>query len=351
MSRLIQKIQEHFDSKLPFVCYCKPNSNKLIALFQRNNQLHALDQIKSGFAFVSFDSNSKYGIPEQESDVYIESISNFEAYQNSDKVYEVDILAKVNFESLVEKALKEINSGTFEKVVLSRNEVVELSNFTIKKVFSSLVSKYTNSFRYCFYHSEIGLWMGATPEQLLKSNQNKVQTVSLAGTQLSSDIKNIVWEEKEINEQKTVTEYIVDALKSCGAEVAKSEPYTFQAGSIVHIKTDIEAQFESEVNVPNILELLHPTPAVCGFPKTEALEFISANEGYYREYYAGYLGEWNQDGNFDLYVNLRCMKLETNDGSAIAKLFVGCGINSGSQLEKEFFETVNKAQTLKSILN
>lgn len=351
MSQLIQKIQEHLDSKLPFVCYCKPNSDKLIGLFQRNNQLHTLDQIKSGFAFVSFDSNSKYGIPEQESDVYIESISNFEAYQNSDKEQEVDVLAKVNFESLVEKALKEINSGTFEKVVLSRNELVELSNFTIEKVFSSLILKYPNSFRYCFYHPEIGLWMGASPELILKSNQNKVQTVSLAGTQLNSESHNIIWEEKEINEQQTVTKYIVDALKFCGAEVAQSEPYTFQAGSIVHIKTDIEAQFESEVNVSNILELLHPTPAVCGFPKKEALEFISANEGYYREFYAGYLGEWNQDGNFDLYVNLRCMKVETNDGPAIAKLFVGCGINNGSQPEKEFFETVNKAQTLKSILN
>ncbi|MEO0038762.1 MAG: hypothetical protein RIQ59_1973 [Bacteroidota bacterium] len=351
MSQLIQKIQEHFDSKLPFVCYCKPNSDKLIGLFQRNNQLHALDQIKSGFAFVSFDSNSKYGIPEQESDFYFESITNIEANQNSDKKYDLDALAKVNFESLVEKALKEINSGTFEKVVLSRNEVVELSNFTIEKVFSSLISKYPNSFRYCFYHHEIGFWMGASPEQILKSNQNKVQTVSLAGTQLNSDNHNFIWGEKEVNEQQTVTKYIVDALKFCGAEVAQSEPYTFQAGSIVHIKTDIEAQFESEVNVPNILELLHPTPAVCGFPKKEALEFISANEGYYREFYAGYLGEWNQDGNFDLHVNLRCMKVETNDGSAIAKLFVGCGINTGSQPEKEFVETVNKAQILKSILN
>jgi isochorismate synthase len=202
MSQLIKKIQEHLDSKLPFVCYCKPNSDKLIALFQRSNQLHTLDQIKSGFAFVSFISDLKYGIQEQESDIYIESISNLETNQNSVNEYAVDTKVKVNFESLVEKALKEINSGTFEKVVLSRNEVVELSNFTIKKVFSSLVSKYTNSFRYCFYHSEIGLWMGATPEQLLKSNQNKVQTVSLAGTQLSSDIKNIVWEEKEINEER-----------------------------------------------------------------------------------------------------------------------------------------------------
>lgn len=351
MSQLIQKIQEHFDSKLPFVCYCKPNSDKLIALFQRNNKLHTLDQIKSGFAFVSFNSDSKYGIPEQESDVYTESISNLETNQNRVDEYAVDTMAKVNFESLVEKALKEIYSGTFEKVVLSRNELVELSNFTIEKVFSSLILKYPNSFRYCFYHPEIGLWIGASPEQILKSNQNKVQTVSLAGTQLSSNIENIVWEEKEINEQQTVTKYIVHALRSCGAEVTESKPYSFQAGSIVHIKTDIEAQFESEVNVSNILELLHPTPAVCGFPKKEALEFISANEGYDREFYAGYLGEWNHDGNFDLFVNLRCMKVETNDGSAIAKLFVGCGINSGSQPEKEFIETVNKSQTLKSILN
>ena len=351
MSRLIQKIQKHLDSKLPFVCYCKPNSDKLIGLFQRNNQLHTLDQIKSGFAFVSFNSDLKYGIPEMESDVYFESMTNINEYQNIYKKHEVDAVSKSNFECLVEKVLEKINNGTFEKVVLSRNEVVELSNFTIEKVFSSLILKYPNSFRYCFYHPEIGLWMGATPEQLLKSNQNKVQTVSLAGTKLYIDNQNVIWEEKEINEQQTVTKYIVDVLKSCGSELLISEPYTFQAGSIVHIKTDIEALFESEVNVPNILELLHPTPAVCGFPKKEALEFISANEGYNREFYAGYLGEWNQDGNFDLFVNLRCMKVETNDGSTIAKLFVGCGINSGSQPEKEFFETVNKAQTLKSILN
>jgi isochorismate synthase len=351
MSLLIQKIQKHLDSKLPFVGYCKPNSDRLIGLFQRNNQLHSLNQIISGFAFVSFDSDSKYGIPDQDSDVYFESISNIEGCHISYKVHEVDALAKLNFESLVEKALGEINSGTFEKVVLSRNEVVELSNFTIEKVFSSLIIKYPNSFRYCFYHPEIGLWMGASPEQLLKSNQNKAQTVSLAGTQLNSDNQNFIWGEKEITEQQTVTKYIVDALKSCGAEVVKSEPYTFQAGSIVHIKTDIEAQFESEVNVLNLLELLHPTPAVCGFPKNETLEFISATEGYDREFYAGYLGEWNQDGNFDLYVNLRCMNLEITEGHAKAKLFIGCGINSGSQPENEFFETVNKSQTLKSILN
>jgi isochorismate synthase len=351
MSLLIQKIQKHLDSKLPFVSYCKPNSDRLIGLFQRNNQLHSLNQIISGFAFVSFDSDSKYGIPNQDSDVYFESISNIVGCHNSYKVHEVDALAKLNFESLVEKALGEINSGTFEKVVLSRNEVVELSNFTIEKVFSSLIIKYPNSFRYCFYHPKIGLWMGASPEQLLNFNQNKAQTVSLAGTQLNSDNQNFIWGEKEITEQQTVTKYIVDALKSCGAEVVKSEPYTFQAGSIVHIKTDIEAQFESEVNVLNLLELLHPTPAVCGFPKNEALEFISATEGYDREFYAGYLGEWNQDGNFDLYVNLRCMKLEITEGHAKAKLFIGCGINIGSQPENEFFETVNKSQTLKSILN
>jgi isochorismate synthase len=193
--------------------------------------------------------------------------------------------------------------------------------------------------------------MGATPEQLMKSSGITMYTVALAGTQLASDNQNVVWAEKEINEQKTVTNYIVDVLQSAGGAVFASNPYTFQAGAIVHIKTDIQAKFDSVINASNCIELLHPTPAVCGFPKDLAKAFILNNEGYNREYYAGYLGEWNQEGNFDLYVNLRCMKMEINSQNVTVSLFVGCGINSGSQPEKEFIETVNKSQTLKSILH
>jgi isochorismate synthase len=97
---------------------------------------------------------------------------------------------------------------------------------------------------------------------------------------------------------------------------------------------------------------LHPTPAVCGFPKLDAQKFIIENEGYDRTFYAGFLGEWNKDfvsykeNCSDLYVNLRCMKIEDQK----AKLYVGGGINKGSNPEKEYIETVNKSLTMKKVL-
>ena len=358
MSALFQKIAEQFDSKLPFVFYCKPNSDKIIALFQKNDELFLLDDASAGFAFVSFDNEKKYLIPEKYSDVYVETVNNLDYIFSAPKEYISDGTAKDNFENLVKKALQEIENGSLEKVVLSRKELIDLNNFQLELVFNSLVSNYSTAFNYCFYHSKVGFWMGATPEQFVKIENKKIKTVALAGTQLYTDFQKVSWEEKEIKEQQTVTDFIVNALQSVSSSVTKSEPYTFQAGSIVHIKTDIEATLNSMLDLPKIIDLLHPTPAVCGFPKEIAKEFILKNEGYEREFYAGYLGEWNKDfltykeETCDLFVNLRCMKLGMDSKSKVtqAQLFIGCGINSGSDPEKEFQETVNKSQTLKKIL-
>ncbi len=358
MSALFQKIAEQFDSKLPFVFYCKPNSDKIIALFQKNDELFLLEDASTGFAFVSFDNEKKYLIPEKHSDVYVETVTNLDYVFSNSKEYITDTTAKDNFENLVKKALQEIKNGFFEKVVLSRKELIELDNFQLELFFNSLVSNYPTAFNYCFYHPKVGFWMGATPEQFVKIENNKIKTVALAGTQLYTDLQKVSWEDKEIKEQQTVTDFIVNTLQTVSSKVIKSEPYPFQAGSIVHIKTDIEATLNSQLDVPKIINLLHPTPAVCGFPKETAKEFILKNEGYEREFYAGYLGEWNKDfltykeGNCDLFVNLRCMKLGMDSKSKVtqAQLFIGCGINSGSDPEKEFIETVNKSHTIKKIL-
>ena len=358
MSVLFQKIIEQFNAKLPFVSYCKPNSDKIISLFQKNDDLFLLEDASAGFAFVSFDNEKKYLIPEKHSDVYVETVIDLDYVFPASNEYITDTTAKDNFENLVKKALQEIENGSFEKVVLSRKELIDLDNFQLEFFFNSLVSNYPTAFNYCFYHPKVGFWMGATPEQFVKIENNKIKTVALAGTQLNIDLQKVIWEEKEIKEQQTVTDFIVNTLQTISSEVTKSEPYPFQAGSIVHIKTDIEAILNSQLDLPKIIDLLHPTPAVCGFPKVAAKEFILKNEGYEREFYAGYLGEWNKDfltykeGTYDLFVNLRCMKLEMDSKSKVnqTQLFIGCGINSGSDPKKEFIETVNKSQTLKKIL-
>ena len=352
MSYLFEKIKVQFKSQLPFVCYCKPNSDTIIALLQKSDDLFELTKDSVGFAFVSFDNEKRYINPEGQSDLYYEKVSVSDYAYPKNRAFESDKDAKTAFEALVEKAVQEIDAGTFEKVVLSRREMVALQDFDLTLVFNQLITSYPNAFNYSFYHPKVGFWLGASPEQFLKVTANKIQTIALAGTQLASSSQDILWGDKEIVEQQIVADFIVAVLEKHAVSVSKSEPYTYKAGSILHIRTDIEAVLENESHLENIIELLHPTPAVCGFPKEVAKNFILKNEGYDRAFYAGFLGEWNKDfksfkeGHFDLFVNLRCMQIK--DGHAI--VYVGCGINQGSQPEKEFMETVNKSQTMKKVL-
>ena len=86
--------------------------------------------------------------------------------------------------SAQKKAVDAIENRSFNKVVLSREEIIDLPNFDLVSQFEKLVNSYPTAFTYCWFHPKIGLWMGATPEQLLKANGNEFQTVALAGTQL-----------------------------------------------------------------------------------------------------------------------------------------------------------------------
>lgn len=352
MSFLFQKVKEQFNNKLPFVCYCKPNSDKIITFLQKNDALFELKNDKSGFAFVSFDNQKRYLIPEDNSDIYFEEVSNSDfIFENTIKS-ETNLEDKVKFENLVKKGIDSIQNGAFEKVVLSRKEITQDDHFDIELVFKKLLFNYKSAFKYCFYHPKIGFWMGATPEQFLKIDENLIKTVSLAGTQLNTGLELIKWQDKEIIEQQIVTDYIVNNLKSYSENVTYSKPYNQQAGNLVHLKTDIQAEVEDRNRIQNIIDSLHPTPAVCGFPKEVAKQFILENEGYNREFYAGFLGEWNKDfqtfkeEQTDLFVNLRCMKIENKE----VNLYIGCGITKDSNPEKEFIETQNKSLTIKSVL-
>ena len=109
-----------------------------------------------------------------------------------------------------------------------------------------------------------------------------------------------------------------------------------------------------DLTLKKLVEVLHPTAAICGLPTQIARDFILENEGYEREYYTGYLGEWipNQDGSSEaaLYVNLRCMKIE---GSALdaASVYVGGGITAQSDPHDEWEETVEKSKVMKRFLS
>ena len=353
MSIIFNKGKDFLNKKKPFVIYCKPNSDQLIGVFQKNDILFQIANFEeSGFAFVSFNGEKKYLIPKKESDVYIETISEIDYFITNDIDLNIDLNAKITFENLVQKGINAIQNKHFDKVVLSRKESIKIENFDFEKSFNQFIYNYQNTFKYCFYHPKIGFWMGATPEQFLQLSENKIKTVSFAGTQPYAEIEKYVWQEKEKQEQQFVTDFILDNLKKYSSKISFSEPYTSRAGSIVHLKTDIEAVINNPNDFRNIIEKLHPTPAVCGLPKAEAMQFIIENEEYDRTFYTGFLGELNIDfttfsnNKSDLFVNLRCMTIENN----FANIYVGCGITKDSIPENEFIEMVNKSKTMKKIL-
>ncbi|MFT3793261.1 isochorismate synthase [Flavobacterium sp.] len=258
---------------------------------------------------------------------------------------------KKPFEHLVDKGIAAIHRNEFQKVVLSRSETVKLENFDAIATFKKLRNTYPAAFTYCFFHPEIGMWFGASPEQLLKVRTNQFETIALAGTQKFEGDENVHWENKEQEEQRFVTDFILENLENVTSDIAFSNPYTYRAGNLLHIKTDISGTLHEDSNVRQLLDILHPTPAVCGLPKEKARDFILEHEGYDRKYYSGYLGELDLGFHSgqkmtDLFVNLRCMEIKGDS----ALLYIGCGVTKDSDPHKEYIETVNKSMTIKKIL-
>ena len=114
-------------------------------------------------------------------------------------------------------------------------------------------------------------------------------------------------------EQAMVSRYIINCFKKIRLrEFDEKGPKTAKAGNLLHLKTLFEVNME-ETNFPELptvmLDLLHPTSAVAGMPKEEALNFLKENEKLERAFYSGYLGPVNIGGSTHVFVNLRCMEL------------------------------------------
>lgn len=338
--QVLEEINTLLSKQVPFVCYVKPNEAVWNLLVQQNDEI--IDFIgQAGFVFMPFHEGKQVVIPFEENTFSQGNIENLENKLTENFTSESN--QKETFEDLVSKGVSAIQQGEFDKVVLSRKLILK-EQIAIVETFQNLISTYPTAFRYLFFHPKIGLWMGATPEQLVKINQNEFETVALAGTQLYSE--NVIWATKEIEEQQFVTDYIVTKVKDKVNNLIVSDAKIVKAGNLAHLKSFISGELTADFQANDLIKALHPTPAVCGLPKEKAIDFILKNEGYDRKYYSGFLGEYNTNNQTDLFVNLRCLEVE-ND---VVNIYVGCGITKDSNPEKEFIETENKSMTMRNVL-
>lgn len=247
---------------------------------------------------------------------------------------------------------KALMAESCNKIVLSRTFKQPLGDdFSFGHLFGSACAAYPEAMVYVCYTPLTGLWLGSTPELLLAGNGHSWQTVALAGTmklgdQKNQDLERVEWDAKNIKEQHIVTAYIEKQLCIKNLKTVISKPYTVRAGQVVHLRTDVTFEPENDLNVGDFLDFMHPTPAVCGYPKTEAYRLILAQEGYDRSYYSGFVGPLNMEKKTHVYVNLRCAKIEANQMT----LFAGGGLMPDSELESEWDETESKLQTLLSLV-
>lgn len=238
----------------------------------------------------------------------------------------------------------------FQKLVLSRSTSVRLrKGFSPLNAFVQACNSYPRMMIYLCHTPASGTWMGSTPEILLSGQGKEWHTVALAGTMPMGKDETLPteWSEKNRQEQKCVSGYVRQVIGRFGNEVTEEGPYTARAGQLVHLKTDFRFRLESTERLGDLLQELHPTPAVCGLPKNETFRFISEHEGHDRRYYSGFIGLLEPEGQTDLYVNLRCMEIDRET----ATLHAGGGILSCSEGEEEWEETEEKMKTILKVIS
>jgi len=240
------------------------------------------------------------------------------------------------------KLKKEIDSNQFNKVILSRTKKINTEKSPLV-IFDHLNEKYSETLNYVITNPKIGTWIGATPEKLFETSGLKINTMSLAGTKLPEK----KWTNKEFEEQKMVTDVILEALNVGNCDIISSEgPETVTAGMVQHLKTPIKARMKNNSDWKKVLALLHPTPAVCGIPTKKAFDYIPKLENHNRHFYAGFIGIMKSKEK-KFFVNLRCMEYRENE----VMLYVGGGITARSNEEDEWQETENKSQTLLKVVS
>ena len=246
----------------------------------------------------------------------------------------------------------QLENGNFRKIVLARCADEEMPIGVEKMdLFYKACEMYPRLFIALVETPQTGCWLTATPEILLDGKAHDWRTIALAGTmklegdQLNGEGETLTWSTKNIQEQRIVATYITECLEQFTGDFREEGPRTVRAANLVHLRSDFTFKLADNDHIGDVLQALHPTPAVCGLPKREAFNFIVKNEHTPRRYYSGFMGPLNMDDTH-LYVSLRCMNIEGDK----CHLYAGGGLLKDSTEEQEWQETEAKMETMKRLI-
>lgn len=257
---------------------------------------------------------------------------------------------RLDWEEKVEDAVRTIRDGQFEKVVLARTQVQATADPSPWQVIEHLRQHQHDTHLFACRRGH-SCFLGSTPERLTSLRNGQVQTHALAGTiargaDPSEDLRlgeALLDDAKERHEHALVVDAIRGALHPLCAELNIPEkPCLKRLPRVQHLNTPIRGRVRDGIGLMDILQVLHPTPAVGGYPRLEAMAYIRQHENLDRGWYAAPMGWCDSNGNGDFVVALRSALV----GNGESRLFAGCGLVRDSIPAHEYRETRMKVSTM-----
>ncbi|MET1007627.1 MAG: isochorismate synthase [Propionibacteriaceae bacterium] len=263
-------------------------------------------------------------------------------------------LSGPEWEAAVAEAVRRINAGQLDKVVLAR-DLLAFADDDIDPRW--LVSRLAADYSRCWTYLIDGL-VGSTPEMLVRREGGLATSRVLAGTiRRSGDndhdlalAAGLAQSSKDLEEHEYAVSSVAKALAPfCYGMNVPDAPYVLELPNVLHLATDVTGVANSGASSLALAAALHPSAAVCGTPTDTAREVISELEQLDRERYAGPVGWMDARGDGEWAIALRCGQISETDPRQI-RLFAGCGIVSGSDPEAELAESNAKLVPMRDAL-
>ena len=287
---------------------------------------------------------------------FFKQLPNIENKKNKNKIVVKSNISKKQFTNNVIKAKKYIKKGDIFQVVLSQRFETKLTKSPLE-IYKKLRIINPSPFMYFFNFNDFQI-IGSSPEILVRLRNKKITIRPIAGTRpRGSTVKKDSFYKKELlNDKKELSEHLMllDLGRNDVGKVSKintvkvTEKFKVEKYShVMHIVSNVVGNFNEKHGLLDTLLAGFPAGTVSGAPKIRAMEIIDELEKSKRKMYAGAIGYFSSDQNFDTCIALRTALIKDN------RFYIqsGAGIVADSIPEKEYLETVNKAKALINALN
>ncbi|MFC0139197.1 isochorismate synthase [Erwinia mallotivora] len=265
---------------------------------------------------------------------------------------------KEPFMAMVAQAISATARPGLEKVVLSRLlDITTAQPVRPEQILNRLMAQNPDGYHFYLPLADGSTLLGASPELLLRKSAEHFSSLPLAGTARrdrhsperdEATGRQLMQSQKDRHEHQLVTRAMQQLLQPRSTAFAiAQQPQLVSTPTLWHLATPIEGEVRSpQETALSLACLLHPTPALSGYPHAAARQWIARLEPFERKLFGGMVGWCDEEGNGEWVVTIRCATLADRH----IRLFAGAGIVPASSPEAEWHETGSKLNTLLQVL-